>query len=77
MTLSPSEFATQLEQTLVGGFNPIRIAKVAFKIYHQHALEITPAMKDVLLTLMVMEEGPEFELSEVEFLEIIDKVRAM
>ena len=50
---------------------------MAFEIYQDHGLEITASMDQVLLTLMAMEEGKEFELTESAFLALISKIKAM
>lgn len=66
-----------LERTLVKGFDVARVSKVAFEIYQDHGLEITPSMDRALLTLMAMEEGEEFELTEPEFLALISEIKTM
>ncbi|TFY89955.1 hypothetical protein DYL61_21340 [Pseudomonas nabeulensis] len=74
---SKVDLAMDLERTLARGFDVFRISKVVFDIYQDHGLEITASMDQVLLTLMAMEEGKEFELTESEFLALISKVKAM
>jgi len=74
---SQADLAMDLERTLVRGFDVARVSKLAFEIYQVHGLEITPVMDRVLLTLMAMDEGEEFELSESEFLDLISEIKAM
>ena len=74
---SNNDLALELEKSLVGGFNVNKISKVAFDIYQEHGLELTPPMDRALLVLMAMEEGKELELNEAEFLELISEIRAM
>jgi len=74
---SQADLATDLERTLARGFDVFRISKVAFEIYQDHGLEITAPMDRALLTLMAMEEGKEFELTESEFLALISEIKAM
>lgn len=74
---SQADLAIELERTLVKGFDVFRISKVAFEIYQDHGLEITAPMDRALLTLMAMEEGEEFELTESEFLALISEIKAM
>jgi 3-dehydroquinate dehydratase len=74
---SQADLAIDLERALVKGFDVFRISKVAFEIYQNHGLEITAPMDRVLLTLMAMEEGEEFELTESEFLALISEIKAM
>lgn len=74
---SQIDLATDLEKTLTKGFDIFRVSKTAFQIYQEHGLELTKPMDHVLLTLMAMEEGPEFELTESEFLTLITEIKAM
>jgi len=74
---SQTDLALDLERTLVEGFDVARISKVAFEIYRDHGLEITASMDLALLTLMAMEEGEEFELTEPDFLALISEIRIM
>lgn len=74
---SQDDLAIELERALVKGFDVFRISKVAFEIYQDHGLEITAPMDRALLTLMAMEEGEEFELTESQFLALISEIKAM
>ncbi|UVJ42909.1 hypothetical protein NVV94_20300 [Pseudomonas sp. LS1212] len=74
---SQADLAMDLEKTMVRGFDVARVAKVAFEIYQDHGLEITASMDRALLTLMAMEEGEEFELTESEFLALVSEIKAM
>jgi hypothetical protein len=74
---SQTDLALDLERALVRGFDVARISKVAFEIYQDHGLEINASMDRALLTLMAMEEGEEFELTESEFLALISEIRIM
>ena len=75
--LLPEELVEMLQGSLVGGFDVKKTARVAFDIYRLHGRRLTPEMDDILLMLMAMEEGPEFELRESEFLDVIEDVRTM
>lgn len=75
MTLAPDELAVMFERGLVGGFDPTQVSRIATRIYLQHGLELTPKMDGLILTLMAMEEGPEFELSETEFVSLMEEVK--
>ena len=75
--LQPGELAEMLVETLVGGFDVERVSRAAFNIYRRNGLRLTPEMDRIILILMTMSEGPEFELSEAEFLKVIEEVRTM
>ncbi|AZG86289.1 MULTISPECIES: hypothetical protein [Pseudomonas] len=74
---SQTDLAMDLERTLVKGFDVARVSKLAFEIYQDHGLEITSSMDRALLTLMAMDEGEEFELTEPEFLALISEIKTM
>lgn len=74
---SQADLAMDLEMTWAKGFDVIRLSKVAFDIYQSRALELTAPMDRVRLTLMAMQESAEFELTELEFLALILKIKAM
>ncbi|MCJ8170892.1 hypothetical protein [Atopomonas sediminilitoris] len=77
MTYSAKEMAAELEKEVIGGYDISKISKAAFRIYQDHGLEISEAMDRKLLALMAMDEGPEFEMTEAEFLETIAEIKAM
>ncbi|AZE75979.1 hypothetical protein [Pseudomonas synxantha] len=74
---APNDLASDLEKKFSTGFDVCRISKFAFEIYQRHGLEFTPPMDQILLLLMAMEEGEEFELTESEFLGLISELRTM
>jgi hypothetical protein len=74
MTYSAQILSDTLRFELEKGFDVIRIARVAFQIYQEHGLELTPELDDIILQLMAMEDGPEFAFSEDEFQKLIEKL---
>ncbi|MDP9730830.1 UNVERIFIED_ORG: hypothetical protein QE446_000970 [Rhizobium sp. SORGH_AS260] len=77
MGLKAKELATLLQNALVGDFNTTRVSSVAHEIYQRYGLDLTPEMDGTILTLMAMEEGPEFELNESEVRELIVQLASM
>lgn len=73
---SNESLASDLEKTLIGGFNVSKIINAAFSIYQEHCLELTEPMYAAVFELVVMDEGPEFELTEHEFINLIEELRA-
>lgn len=57
---------TELEQ----GYDVIRVSRMAFQLYQDYGLELSPELDEKILQLMAMEEGAEFECSE-------DEIRAL
>ncbi|MBB3225553.1 hypothetical protein FHW69_000143 [Luteibacter sp. Sphag1AF] len=72
---SKVELAADLANAADGGFDVANVSKVAFEIYQTHGLELTESMDRILLMLIAMEEGEEFELSELDFLSLIEDIK--
>lgn len=75
MNYSNLDLVQDLESNLANGYNAIEVAKAAYLIYLDRGRELSKEMDQVLLTLMMMEEGKEFELGEVEFMQLLDALR--
>lgn len=73
--LQRNEVADLLEGVAKKGFKCNRISKEAFRIYTEYATDLDREVSRHLLTLIAMEEGPEFELSEREFWGVISSIR--
>lgn len=69
--------ADRLEKTAVGGFDVFKISKEAFSIYQDPELSLTENLDMVLLSLISMEDGPEFEIIEKEFWILLSEIRQM
>ncbi|WP_421153502.1 hypothetical protein [Aeromonas dhakensis] len=69
--------ADRLEKTAVGGFDFFKISKEAFGIYQDPELSLTDNLDMVLLSLIAMEDGPEFEMIEKEFWILLSEIRHM
>ncbi|MEE7545997.1 hypothetical protein HF319_02125 [Xanthomonas sp. Kuri4-1] len=67
--------ADRLEKITLGGFDVFKVSREAFKIYQEFGLSLTQDLDRVLLSLMVMEEGPEFEVTEQEFRSLLSEIR--
>jgi len=73
--LQKNEVANLLENAAKKEFNCAIISKEAFRIYMEYATDLDKEVSRHLLTLIAMEEGPEFELSEREFWGVISSIR--
>lgn len=69
--------ADRLEKTAVGGFDVFKISKEAFSIYQDPELSLTENLDMALLSLIAMEDGPEFEMIEKEFWLLLSEIRQM
>ena len=59
---------------LTKGYDPVFIAKKTYEIYMDHASDINTQMRDILLDVSTMENGPEFEMTEEEFIKFLDEL---
>jgi hypothetical protein len=68
MTYSDQQFGHDLLAQLEGGYDPIRVGKWAFTVWKMDPdrRHRSPAVEQCLGDLAVMEEGPEFEIPELE-----------
>lgn len=69
--------ADRLERVVMTGFDIPKISKEAFSLYQEPELSLSKELDMVLLSLMAMEEGPEFEMTEEEFKALLSEVRKM
>ena len=58
----------------LNGYDPIIVAKKTYKIYFNHIREIDKNTRDILLDIATMEDGPEFEMTETEFNQFLQKI---
>jgi hypothetical protein len=77
MALGSNELAMLLEKALVGRFDTTKLSRVAYGVYQRYGLDLTPEIDRIILTLMAMEEGPEFELNESEVRDLIAKLASV
>ena len=51
------------------GFNVVRLSRWAMRLYSDRICDLESGVKEAMMDVIVMEEGPEFEMSEQELLE--------
>ena len=74
MSYNVLDLKAEVEAELAEGYEPRRLAKKAFRIYSEQGRDLEPALDTAVMRLMAMEEGPEFELSEAEILELLSQL---
>jgi len=73
MTYSKHQFGVELQQQIEKGVDITRIARWAHhNVCLRHALEMDPELKDIVMQIIAMEEGPEFEFSEEELRKTVE-----
>ncbi|MCW7554501.1 hypothetical protein NX722_18110 [Endozoicomonas gorgoniicola] len=56
------------------GYDPVKLAQKAYKIYHEYCFELDSEMDELFLQIIAMAEGEEFEFSELEIKAIADQL---
>ena len=69
--------ANKLESVVANGFDISKKSKEVFNIYQEPGLSFTEGLDMALLSLIAMEEGPEFEMTEEEFKKLITKMKSI
>jgi hypothetical protein len=63
---SKREFGQALLSEMAKGFDVVRLSRWAFAVRLEHEREFEEGLDDIVMSIVAMEEGPEFEYSEVE-----------
>ncbi|HHC23806.1 MAG TPA: hypothetical protein ENK58_00115 [Desulfobacterales bacterium] len=70
MNYSKQEFGQALKSQLLSGYDIVRFARWAHDLFLEHSSHLEPGLQEVLMQIVAMEEGPEFEFSESELEEL-------
>lgn len=72
MNLSKKNFGLQLRDKIKKKLTPKKIGEWAFVVYSDNVRDLDLEMHDIIQTLFMMEEGPEFEYSHAELEKIAE-----
>lgn len=70
------DFARELLGELQKGYDIVRLSRWAMAIYQRYCGETEPELDDEIMKVVAMEEGPEFELSAEELVQLAQKLKA-
>ena len=74
-TYTKAEFGRDLLSQIEDGYDPVRIARWAFSKFMDPDAGIRDKeLSDLILEVVVMEEGPEFEYSEEELRQFAERL---
>jgi hypothetical protein len=73
-TYSRKDFGNDLRVELGRGYEIKRLSDWAHKIYLHRSREFEPGLQQVVLQLIAMEEGEEFEFSEKELQDLVARL---
>ncbi len=74
MTYTPTDFRNDIIKEIEKGYNPIRIAQLAYDIDLDNGANISTEFHDEILGVMMMESGPEFEMTEEQLRDYLDEM---
>ena len=76
MTYTKRDFGTDLLHEVNRGFDVVRLAGWAMRLYSDRIRECGDGVKDAVMEVVVMEEGPEFEMTEEQLREFAQRLMA-
>ena len=74
MRYALQDFGQDLLQELEQGFNVVRLSRWAMRLYSDPDRDHNDAVDDAVMEVVVMEEGPEFEMSEQELRDFAERL---
>ena len=74
MTYTKKQFALDLKQKLQHGFDIPKLSQWAYLLSVDRYEEIDSCLDKIIQQIAVMNEGPEFEFSENELLDLANKI---
>ena len=74
MKLTSKKLGSIILTELETGYEVVKVSRIALDLYQDSEIELTPEINNLLLELIAMEEGPEFEFSEKDLFELANKL---
>lgn len=67
-------FKAELIELTKNIYDPVTVAKKVSTLFLNRQSEIDLELRDLMLDIMTMEDGPEFEMTEEEFKKFLDEM---
>jgi len=64
------DFGAALETAVLREVNLVALSKWAYRIFLDNVHDLEPGARDAIMRVVVIEEGPEFQMSRDELLEM-------
>lgn len=77
MTYSRKEFGSDLMAELQKGYDVVRLSRWAMSVYVKRCNETDAELDKTIMSIVAMEEGPEFEFSEAELRNMATELQSM
>lgn len=56
------------------GYDPVIVAKFTYQLFSAHQSDIDDDLYNKMIDIFTMEDGPEFEMTENEFMDFIEQM---
>ncbi len=76
MNYSKQEFGQALKRELLSGYDVVRLARWAHKLFMEHSSHLEKGLQEILMQIVAMEEDAEFEFSEAELKKMAEELAA-
>jgi hypothetical protein len=70
------DFGRDLEMQLLTHPQTLRLSQWAYRVYLDHVHNLEPGLKDTIMAVVLMEEGPEFAVSKAELRCLAERLQA-
>lgn len=67
-------FIKEIKEFCGEGYDAAEVAKKISSLFNQHQPDIDLELRDIMLDLMTMEDGTEFEMTYEKFIKYLSKV---
>ncbi len=74
MNYSKQEFGQALKRQLLSDYDVVRLARWAHDLFLEHSSHLEPGLQEILMQIVAMEEGTEFEFSEAELKKLAEEL---
>mgnify|MGYP000182406330 CR=1 FL=1 len=74
MSYTKEMFKNEVSQFCSKKYDPVAVAKKVTSLFNQYQADISLELRDVMLDIMTMEDGAEFEMTREEFMEFLEKI---
>jgi hypothetical protein len=76
MSYTKKDFGLRLKDQITTGYDVVRVARWAHQEFLDHCRELEAGLQPEMMRVIVMEEGPEFELTEHEIQSLADDLQS-
>jgi hypothetical protein len=76
MIYSQYDFGVELIEEINRGYDIVRISRWAYSVYLKHAGDIDEQLEKIIMTVVAIGEGPEFEYSCDQLIQMANELKA-